>query len=156
MEDDIQDAVPVALPERLPSPFKYAEPRRRPPRVTAILLALAADLLVVLVGGLLTFMISFQGFAEHDNLLARKQISQTELLGGVAIAVLVVAAALAFWARAHVTGLVQVAAIFGVLLCTTVAVHGYSLQLPYDETPSVQPTATSTYSPCFSGSGTCN
>jgi Family of unknown function (DUF6234) len=156
MEDDIQDAVPVALPERLPVPFRYAEPRPRPHRGTTIALVLAVDLLVALLGGLFTFMISFQGFADNGNLLARKQASQTELLGGVALAILVIAAACAFWAKAYLTVMVQVVAIVAVLICTTLAVHKYSRLFPYDGTPNDQPTATSTYSPCYSGSGDCN
>ncbi|HWG24470.1 DUF6234 family protein [Actinospica sp.] len=156
MEDDIQDAVPELLPARPPVPFTYSEPRPRPRRGVVTALAVAADLLVVLLGGFITFLISFQDFAENSDVLARKQASQTELLGGVAIAVLVIVAACAFWARAYVAGVLQVAVVAAVLVFTTVAVHHYARLFPYDGTPNTQPTSTSTYVPCFSGSNDCN
>lgn len=156
-EDEVQDAVPRAAPERLPISFKYHEPRRKP-RGTVIGLVLFADLAVLLVGGLLAFMIDFQSFADSgpkDTALADKQVSQTLLLGGVAAAILIAAAVTAFWAGATVTGFIQCVFVVCVLMLTASANAQLRHSAPSDSTSNYQPEPTSTYMPCFSGSHDC-
>jgi hypothetical protein len=156
VQDDIQDIVPERLPARLPSPFTRREQPERPSRASATAVAFVLDLSVLLLGGLFRFMISFQGFAQGSaqsgSLLVPKQISQTELLGGIAVAILLVVAVYAWWVRSMGTVLFQCVLVLAVLMITGTTVNGYSKSLPHTDTPSVQPTSTSTYVPCFSGS----
>ncbi|MBR7824847.1 hypothetical protein KDK95_00900 [Actinospica sp. MGRD01-02] len=161
MEDDIQDAAPEPLPVRLEVPFTYKEPRPRPPRGAVIALVLGADVLLAILGGFLMLLIDFQSFAETSPALSSKQASQTELLGGVVTAVLVLIAACTVWARTYLTGLLQCVFIVAVLIFTASAVHHYERLFPSSGTPTVQstptptPTSTYTYVPCFSGSNDC-
>ncbi|HET9173505.1 MAG TPA: DUF6234 family protein [Actinospica sp.] len=152
VQDDIQDAVPEQLPARLPIPFKYHEEPDRPSSGSAIAMALVVDLSLLLMGGYFTFAISFQGFGDHGPDLASKQISQTELVCGVAVVILAIAAAYAWWVRSMGTVLFQCVLVLVVLVVTASSVNGYSRSLPQVGTPSVQPTSTSTFVPCFSGS----
>ena len=152
VQDDIQDAVPQPLPERLPSPFTYRGESERSRRASAIGVAFLADLLALVVGGLFAFMIDFQSYSDPSHLSAPKQISETHLLCGVVVAILFVAAVYAWWVRSIGTVLFQGAAVLLVLVMSAAAVHQYSRFQPFTGTPSVQPTATSTFVPCFSGS----
>ena len=160
MEDDVQDAAPEPLPVRLDVPFKYSEPRPRPPRGAVIALILGADLLLAVLGGFLMLLIDFQSFAETSPALNSKQTSQTELLGGVVAALLIVLAVCAFWARTYLTGLLQCVFIVAVLVFTAAAVHHYEKLFPshtttVQSTPTPTSTSTYTYVPCFSGSHDC-
>ena len=153
-EDDIQDAVPRAAPERLPIPFKYHEPENRP-RGTVIGLAALADMVVLLVGGVLSFMIDFQSFSDEGaktTALADEQISQTLVLGVVAAGILIATAVAAFWARANVTGVIQCVFVVCVLMLTASSVRDLRHSAPMGGSSNVQPTSTSTFVPCYPGS----
>jgi cytochrome c biogenesis factor len=155
-EDEIQDAVPQVAPERLPTPFKYHEARSRP-RGMVIGLVIFVDLMLLLVGGLLTLMINFQSFADSgpkDTTLADKQVSETLWLGGVVAVILVAAAVTAFWARADATGLLQCVLVVFVLLLTASADADLRHPAPSGPTPNYQPAPVNSNA-CFSGSNDC-
>lgn len=156
-EDEIQDAVPKPAPERLPIPFKYREPPDRP-RGTVIGLAVFADVMILLVGGLISLAINFQGFSESagpkDAALADRQVSETLWLGGVVAVLLIATAAAAFWARADATGFAQCIFLVFVLLLTASTDSHLRQSAPQSPTSNYQPepTSTSTFVPCYSGS----
>ena len=123
-EDEIQDAVPRAAPERLPIPFTYHEPESRP-RGRAVALAYLADLVVLAVGGPLTFLIFLEAFPERTPMITDGQVTQILALAAAAAVILITAAVAAFRAGAKLTGLVQCVFVICVLMLTASEVAAF-------------------------------